>query len=141
FPHERNASREELLSYVKLVDELGYDTIFVPEAWGRDAFTTLGWIAAHTKRVRIGTGIVNVFSRTPALIAQSVATLDEISGGRAVLGLGTSGPGVIERWHGMRFEDGLRRTRETVEIVRMALSGERVNYAGQIFKLQDFRLG
>jgi len=141
FPHERDAPREQLLAYAQAVDEFGYDAIFVPEAWSRDAFTTLGWIAANTKRIRIGTGIVNVFSRTPALIAQSLATLDELSGGRAVLGLGTSGPGVIEEWHGMKFERGLQRTRETVEIVRMALSGERLNYDGEIFKLRNFRLG
>ncbi len=141
FPHERSAPRDEILSYIQLVDDLGYDTIFVPEAWGRDAFTTLGWIAANTKRARLGTGIVNVFSRTPALLAQSIATLDEISGGRAVLGLGTSGPVVIESWHGQKFERGLRRTRETVEIVRLALSGARVDYAGEIFHLRDFRLG
>ncbi len=141
FPHERTASREEVLSYVKAADALGYDTIFVPEAWSRDAFSTLGWIAAHTKSVRMGPGIVNVFSRTPALIAQSIATLDELSDGRAVLGLGTSGPAVIEYWHGLKFERGLRRTRETVEIVRMALSGEKVDYEGELFKLHNFRLG
>src|SRR5215510_14811798 len=141
FPHERNASRDEVLSYVKAADELGYDTIFVPEAWGRDAFTTLGWIAANTRRVKLGPGIVNVFSRTPTLIAQSIATLDEISGGRAVLGLGTSGPIVIENWHGMPFDQPLLRTRETVDIVRQALSGSRVNYDGEIFHLQGFRLG
>src|SRR5262245_10811838 len=141
FPHERNAPRDEILSYIKAVDGLGYDTIFVPEAWGRDAFTTLGWIAANTRRIRLGPGIVNVFSRTPGLIAQSIATLDEISGGRAVLGLGTSGPVVIESWHGMRFERGLRRTEETVEIVRLALSGARVDYDGEVFKLRNFRLG
>lgn len=141
FPHERNAPRQEILSYVQAVDSLGYETIFVPEAWSRDAFTTLGWIAANTAKVCVGTGIVNVFSRTPALIAQSIATLDELSGGRAVLGLGTSGPVVIASWHGMRFERGLRRTRETVEIVRLALSGAKVDYEGEIFKLSNFRLG
>jgi F420-dependent oxidoreductase-like protein len=141
FPHERNAPRSELLSYVQAADALGYEVIFVPEAWGRDAFTTLGWIASETTHVRVGTGIVNVFSRTPALIAQSIATLDEISGGRAVLGLGTSGPVVIENWHGMVFERGLQRTRETVDIVRLALSGAKVDYSGQIFTLKGFRLG
>jgi alkanesulfonate monooxygenase SsuD/methylene tetrahydromethanopterin reductase-like flavin-dependent oxidoreductase (luciferase family) len=141
FPHERDAPRAEVLSIVKAIDALGYETIFVPEAWGRDAFTTLGWIASETRHVRLGTGIVNVFSRTPALIAQSIATLDEISGGRAVLGLGTSGPIVIENWHGMVFERALQRTRETVEIVRLALAGARVDYAGQIFTLKGFRLG
>lgn len=141
FPHDRNAPLDELLSYARLADDLGYDTLFVPEAWSRDAFSTLGWLAANTTRIRLGPGIVNVFSRTPALIAQSIATLDEISGGRAVLGLGTSGPVVIENWHGMKFERALRRTRETVEIVRLALSGARVDHDGEIFKLRNFRLG
>jgi len=141
FPHERNAPREEILSYIRAVDDLGYDTVFVPEAWGRDAFTTLGWIAANTRRIRLGPGIVNIYSRTPSLIAQSIATLDEISVGRAVLGLGTSGPVVIENWHGMKFERGLRRTEEAVEIVRLALTGARLDYDGEIFKLRNFRLG
>src|SRR6185295_13264085 len=130
FPHERSAPREEILSYVKAVDDLGYDTIFVPEAWGRDAFSTLGWIAANTKNIRLGPGIVNVFSRTPALIAQSIATLDEISGRRALFGLGISVPAVIENLHGMRFGRGLRRTRETVEIVPLVLRGARIDYDG-----------
>jgi alkanesulfonate monooxygenase SsuD/methylene tetrahydromethanopterin reductase-like flavin-dependent oxidoreductase (luciferase family) len=75
------------------------------------------------------------------LIAQSIATLDDVSGGRAILGLGTSGPVVIENWHGMKFERALRRTREAVEIIRMALAGSRVDYDGEIFKLRNFRLG
>ena len=141
FPHERKGSVEELLDYARLADRVGYDTIFVPESWSRDAFTTLGAIAAVTERVRLGPGIVNVFSRTPALIAQSIATLDELSGGRAVLGLGTSGPVVIENWHGMSFERALRRTRETVEIVKLALKGGPVDYSGEIFSLKGFRLG
>ena len=141
FPHDRGAPGDELLSYATLADELGYDTVFVPESWNRDAFTTLGVIAARTKNVRLGPGIVNVFSRTPALIAQSIATLDEASGGRAVLGLGISGPAVIENWHGVPFESALRRTREVVEIVRMALGGGRVDYPGELFRLKGFRLG
>lgn len=141
FPHERSAPAAELLSYAQLVDELGYETIFVPEAWSREAFSTLGWLAANTSRVRLGPGVANVFSRTPALLAQAIATLDDVSGGRAVLGLGTSGPGVIENWHGMKFEKALRRTREAVEIIRLALAGSKVDYDGEIFKVRNFRLG
>ena len=136
FPTIATRPAKSCLSYVRAADDLGYDAIFVPESWSREAFTTLGWIAANTTRVRVGTGSVNVFSRTPALIAQSIATLDEISGGRAVLGLGTSGPAVIENWHGMKFEGGLRRSLETVEVVRLALSGASVDYDGEIFKLR-----
>jgi len=141
FPHDRNVPREELLYYARLVDDLGYDAIFVPEAWSRETFSTLGWLAANTSRVKLGPGVANVFSRTPALLAQAIATLDEISAGRAVLGLGASGPIVIEKWHGLKFEHALRRTRETVEIVRLALSGSKVDYDGEIFKLRNFRLG
>ncbi len=141
FPHDRGTTGDELLSYAILADELGYDTVFVPESWNRDAFTTLGVIAARTKNVRLGPGIVNVFSRTPALIAQSIATLDEASGGRAVMGLGISGPAVIEGWHGVPFEGALRRTREVVEIIRLALGGGPVDYSGEIFRLKGFRLG
>jgi F420-dependent oxidoreductase-like protein len=141
FPHDRKAPAEELLSYARLADDLGYETIFVPEAWSREAFSTLGWLAANTSRARLGPGVANVFSRTPGLIAQSIATLDDISGGRAVLGLGTSGPAVVENWHGMKFDRGLRRTREAVEIIRMALAGSTVDYNGEIFQLRHFRLG
>ena len=141
FPHDHAVSGNELLGYASLADELDYDTVFVPESWNRDAFTTLGVIAARTKNVRLGPGIVNVFSRTPALIAQSIATLDEACGGRAVLGLGISGPAVIENWHGVPFEGALQRTREVVEIVRLALGGGRVDYSGEMFRLKGFRLG
>jgi len=89
---------------------------------------------------QLATGIVNVFSRTPAALAQAIATLDEISGGRAVLGLGTSGSIVIQNWHGVPYDKPLQRTREYIDIVRLILSGERVNYDGQIFHLKNFRL-
>jgi F420-dependent oxidoreductase-like protein len=108
--------------------------------WGRDAFSILGLLASHTKRIKLATGIISVYSRTPAIIAQSVATLDEISDGRIILGLGTSGPAVIENWHGVPYENPLQRTREYVEIIRMILNSERVNYEGEIFKLRNFRL-
>ena len=140
-PHDRPAPLSEIIDFGVAADKLGYDTLLVPESWTWDAFTTLGAIAVRTRGIRLGPGIVNVFSRTPALIAQSIATLDELSGGRAVLGLGISGPVVIENWHGIRFEHALERTRETVEIVRMALRGEQVRYSGRIFKLKQFRLG
>ena len=140
-PHDRPASLAEIVDFGVIADKLGYDTLLVPESWTWDAFTTLGAIAVRTERIRLGPGIVNVFSRTPALIAQSIATLDEVSGGRAILGLGMSGPVVIENWHGMRFEHAMQRTRETVDIVRMALRGEPVNYSGRIFNLKKFRLG
>src|SRR5947209_17429822 len=123
------------VAYVQEADRLGYDTVWVAEAYGWDAFTILTQLACATSRIQLGTGIVNVFSRSPALIAQTAASLDALSGGRFKLGLGTSGHQVVSGWHGVRFEHGVRRMRETVEIVRMVLRRERVHYEGQVFKL------
>ncbi|MEZ4547320.1 MAG: LLM class flavin-dependent oxidoreductase [Thermodesulfobacteriota bacterium] len=130
----------ELVEFARLAEGLGYHSIWVPEMWGRDAFSILGLLAANTTRIKLATGIVPVFSRAPSVIAQTIATLDEISGGRMILGLGTSGPAVIENWHGMKFKKPLQRTREYVEIIRMILSGGKVDYDGEIFKLKGFRL-
>ncbi len=126
-PHAEAGHRRALLDYGRLADEGGYESFWVPESWGSDAVSLLGALAATTRRVRLATGIINVFSRTPALIAQTVATLDELSGGRMILGLGTSGPNVVERWHGLAFDRPLGRTREVVSTVRRLLAGERLN--------------
>lgn len=139
-PYWSDITMDELVEYAKLAEELGYDSVWVPEMWGRDAFSLIGHLAARTSKIKLATGIISVFSRTPAMIAQSAATLDEISGGRIMLGLGTSGPIVIENWHGIKYEKPLQRTREYVEIIKMALNYERVNYEGEIFKLKNFKL-
>ena len=121
-PYWPDITKDEIIEFGKLSEDLGYDSIWVPELWGRDAFTILSVIALNTKKIKLGTGIVSVYSRSPAIIAQTIATLDEISEGRMIVGLGTSGPIVIENWHGVRYEKPLRRTREYVEIIRMMLS-------------------
>ncbi len=139
-PYWNDITKDEIIGFAQLAEGLGYDSIWVPEMWGRVAFSILSVIALNTKRIKLGTGIVSVYSRTPAIIAQTVATLDEISGGRFILGLGTSGPVVIENWHGVRFDRPLQRTREYVEIIRMIITGQRVNYEGEIFKLKNFSL-
>ena len=136
----RDISHEELISLARLADQLGYTSLWVGESWGRDAFTTLSMVACQTSRIRLGTGIVPVYSRTPALIAQSIASLDIISAGRALLGLGTSGRKVIEGWHGQSFQGPLERTREYITIIRMALAGQRVDYHGRFFNLEKFRM-
>ena len=136
----RDSNIEEVIASAKLADELGYDTIWVGESWGWDVFTTLTMIACHTERIRLGTGIATVFSRSPAMTAQSIASLDVISGGRATLGLGTSGRIVIEDWHGVEYSRPLERTREYINIIRLILSGERVDFRGEIFNLARFRL-
>lgn len=136
----RSTNDDEIIAVTRRADELGYDTVWTGEAWGRDVFTVLTMIACHTSRLHLGTGIATVFSRTPSMIAQSIASLDVISKGRAVLGLGTSGRLVVEGWHGLKYERPLERTREYIEIIRMALAGQRVNYQGRNFELSRFRL-
>ena len=124
-PYSDYIPREMSLAFVEAADRLGYDTVWIAEAYGWDAFTVLAEIACRTQRIKVATGIVNVFSRSPALIAQTAGSLDLISNGRFVLGLGTSGHQVIEGWHGVKFERGVRRMRETIEIVRLVLKRER----------------
>jgi F420-dependent oxidoreductase-like protein len=126
---------EEQLGMAKEADRLGYDTIWAAEAYGSDAATVLAWMAANTSRIRIASGIFQMPARTPTMTAMTAATLDNISGGRFVLGLGISGPQVVEGWHGQPFDRPLRRTREYVDIVRKALARETVTYDGEIYKL------
>ena len=132
FPGEWNAVVEK----VKLADELGFDSVWLGESWGYELFTSMTDLVRSTKRIKIGAGIANIYSRTPALIASSAATLDERSGGRIVLGLGPSGANVIEHWHGVPFQKPVRRTREYVEIIRMILRGEKLVYQGEFFNLE-----
>lgn len=127
--HERPFA--EVVAFARIAEECGYEAIFVPEAWGRDAFVTLGALAQATERIGLGTGIVNVYSRSPALLAMAAVTLDEMSAGRAILGLGTSGQRVIEGWHGVPMARPLRRLRETTEAVRAIVSGSRRGYTGE----------
>jgi F420-dependent oxidoreductase-like protein len=116
-------------------DRLGYSVCWVAEAYGSDVPSVLAWIAAQTETIDIGAGVMQIPARTPALTAMTAATLDTLSGGRFRLGLGVSGPQVSEGWHGVRFEKPLGRTREYVEIVRMALRRERVQYSGEHWTL------
>ncbi|ADJ14909.1 TIGR04024 family LLM class F420-dependent oxidoreductase [Halalkalicoccus jeotgali] len=131
---------DSLVADARRAERTGYDRVWLPETWGRDAATVLAVIAERTDSVGLGASILPVYSRSPALIGQTAATLQEVSEGRFRLGIGPSGPAVIEGWHGESFERPLKRTRETVEIVRRVLSGERVEYDGEIFGLSGFRL-
>jgi F420-dependent oxidoreductase-like protein len=116
-------------------DKLGYAVAWAAEAYGSDAITVLTWVAAHTTKIDIGSAILQIPARTPAMTAMTAATLDTLSGGRFRLGLGVSGPQVSEGWHGVRFARPLARTREYVDIVNMALSRQRVRYDGQTYQL------
>ena len=130
------AAWDEVVAKVKIADELGYDSIWLGESWGYELFTSMADLVRETKRIKIGAGIANIYSRTPALIASTAATLDERSGGRILLGLGPSGANVIEHWHGVPFQKPVQRTREYVEIIRMILRGEKLVYNGEIFHLE-----
>src|SRR5260370_3624098 len=119
----------------KIADAAGIHSIWVAEAWGRDAFTMLTLLAEHTKQIQLATGIVNSYSRSPAALAQHFGTLDELSNGRMIIGLGTSGPQVIEHFHGIKFNPPLTRIRERVDIINSLMAGTPLNYDGKIFKL------
>lgn len=127
---------QALCEKVQIAEAAGVHSAWVPEAWGRDAFTILTLLADKTKRINLGTAIVNTYSRTPAALAQHFATLDELSGGRMLLGLGTSGPQVIEHFHGVAFQPPLQRMREYVEIINTLMKGEPLKYSGKVFDLQ-----
>jgi F420-dependent oxidoreductase-like protein len=116
-------------------EKLGYAVVWAAEAYGSDAATVLAWIAAHTSTIDVGSAIFQIPGRTPALTAMTAATLDTLSGGRFRLGLGVSGPQVSEGWHGVRFDKPLGRTREYVDIVRTALSRQRLRYDGEHWTL------
>ncbi len=131
---------DALVSYARRAESDGYEQVWLPETWGRDGVTVLTVLAERTDTVGLGSSILPVYSRSPALIGQTAATLQEVSGGRYRLGVGPSGPAVIEGWHGVEFDRPLRRTRESVEIAKRVLSGERVEYDGEIFSLSGFRL-
>jgi alkanesulfonate monooxygenase SsuD/methylene tetrahydromethanopterin reductase-like flavin-dependent oxidoreductase (luciferase family) len=126
--------RQRVYAYVQAADEAGVETVFVSEAWGREPFGPLALLADRTSRITLGTSIVNVFSRTPAALAQHFTTLDELSGGRAIAGLGTSGKLVIEEFHGIPFERPATRLRETILILRMLFAGEPLRFDGQVFQ-------
>lgn len=129
------SEREEIVRRVQVADDLGVESVWVAEAWGRDAFSILTQLALSTKKIQLGTAIVNVFSRTPAVLAMTFGTLDELSGGRAIIGLGSSGKNVIEHWHGVPFEKPATRLREYIEIINMILRNQKLNYDGKVFKL------
>lgn len=120
----------ETVDFVVEAEKLGLDDCWVAEAWGSDAPSALGYLAARTHRIRLGSGILQVGTRSPVLIAQTAATLADMSDGRFLLGLGPSGPQVLEGLHGIPFANPLARMRETVDVVRQALAGEKVSYDG-----------
>jgi F420-dependent oxidoreductase-like protein len=129
-------SHEEQVALARQADRSGLDSVWVAEAWGQDAVSVLGHLSAVTERIGLGSGLLQIPARTPAMTAMTAATLDVLSAGRFRLGLGVSGPQVSEGWHGVRFARPLARTREYVEIVRRALAREGpLEYEGEEFRL------
>lgn len=125
----------ETADQVAGLEKAGLDLIWVAEPYGFDAPTLMGYLAAKTETVQIGAGILNVYSRTPGALLQTAAGLDNVSGGRAVLGLGASGPQVIEGFHGLPYDRPLTRTREVIEVLRMGLRHEKLDYQGKTFSV------
>ena len=125
----------DLFPLVQEAERLGFDSVWVAEAWGTDAVSVLGWLAARTERIKLGSAIMQIPGRTPANAAMTAATLDLLSNGRFLLGLGTSGPQVVEGWHGQPWGKPLGKTREYVEIVRAALRREVVEHNGEHYTI------
>jgi F420-dependent oxidoreductase-like protein len=128
-------SADDQLALVQEAERLGYDSVWTAEAYGSDAATILGWIAGATSTIKIGSAIFQMPGRSAAMTAMTAATLDQLSGGRMILGIGSSGPQVAEGWHGQRFGRQLARTRDYVAVVRMALARERVAFSGETLTL------
>jgi F420-dependent oxidoreductase-like protein len=126
---------DELAATAQEAERLGYDSVWTAEAYGTDAATILAFVAARTSRIRLGSAIFQMPARTPAMTAMTAMTIDQLSGGRMLLGIGSSGPQVAEGWHGQRFARQLQRTREYVAVVRMALARERVEFDGETIEL------
>src|SRR3984885_12462306 len=126
---------QEQLDVVQEAERLGYDSVWAAEAYGSDAATVLAWLAAGTTTIKLGSAIFQMPGRSPAMTAMTAATIDELSGGRMVLGIGSSGPQVAEGWHGQRFGRQLQRTREYVTVVRKALARERLEFKGETLEL------
>ena len=128
-------SSQEQLGIVQEAERLGYDSVWTAEAYGSDAATVLAWLAGQTSKIRLGSAIFQIPARSAAMTAMTAATIDQLSNGRMMLGIGSSGPQVAEGWHGQRFAKQLQRTRDHVAVVRMALARERVDYHGETLEL------
>src|SRR5215208_7371815 len=126
---------EQQLEVVREAEGAGFDSVWAAEAYGSDAATVLAWLAGQTEKIRIGSAIFQMPGRSPAMTAMTAATLDQLSNGRVILGIGSSGPQVAEGWHGQRFGKQLLRTREYVAILRKALARERLEFDGEYYEL------
>jgi len=133
-------SVEEVLQCTEIVSKTKIDSIWIPETWGMENFSMLGAVANKTKIQKIGSSIINIYSRSPSTISMGSATIDTLSDGRLILGLGTSSVPIVEDFHGEKFENPVQRMREYVEIIRLSLTKKQINYSKKIFNLKNFTL-
>ena len=133
-------SVEQVIECTKMISETKIDSIWIPETWGMENFSMLGAVSGETKTQKIGSSIINIYSRSPSTISMGAATTDILSNGRLILGLGTSSVPIVEDFHGEKFETPVQRMREYIEIIRLSLSKKQINYSGKIFNLKNFTL-
>jgi 5,10-methylenetetrahydromethanopterin reductase len=134
-------SIDHILKFAKKIEEKeNTDSLWVPESWGREAFVSLGALSQVTKRVRLGTAIINIHSRTPATVAMAVSTLDTLSNQRTILGLGVSTPALVENWHGLKFDNAFEKLREYIQCIKLVMKGSKVNFEGKYYKINDFKI-
>jgi alkanesulfonate monooxygenase SsuD/methylene tetrahydromethanopterin reductase-like flavin-dependent oxidoreductase (luciferase family) len=133
-------SVEEVLHCSKSLSDSKIDSIWIPETWGMENFSTMSAVASNTDSQKIGSSIINIYSRSPSTIAMGAATVDILSKGRLILGLGTSSIPIVEDFHGDKFSNPVQRMKEYVEIIRLALSKKQMNYSGKVFQLNNFTL-
>jgi 5,10-methylenetetrahydromethanopterin reductase len=134
-------SGKDLLLFSKLADSMkNVDSIWIPESWGREAFSSLGAMSQVTKNVKLGTSIISIYARTPATAAMAATTLDILSCNRTILGLGVSSEAIVLGWHGVKFIDPLERMREYIDCIKLIVKGEKVRYDGRFFEIKNFKL-
>ena len=133
-------SIEKVLECSRKLNEIKPEVEWIPETWGMENFSMLGLASKENTFSKIGSSIINIYSRSPSLIAMGASTIDTVSNGRLILGLGTSSVPIVENFHGNSFDTPVQRMKEYVEIIRLALQGEKINYSGKIFTLKDFSL-
>lgn len=133
-------SVDQIMECSRTLSRYNPDSIWIPETWGMDCSSMMSAVSQIAKKPKIGSSIINIYSRSPALVAMTAATLDTLSQGRVILGLGTSSQAIVENWHGSKFVHPIGRMREYVKIIRLALSGKKCNYDGDFFHLRDFNL-
>lgn len=134
-------SMREILLCAKMADQQeNVDSLWVPESWGRESFATLGAISQVTRKVSLGTSIINIYSRTPAIVAMAATTLDMLSDNRTIIGLGASTAAIVENWHGLKFNKPASRMKEYIECLRLMTRGEKVKYNGEFFQINNFKI-